>query len=87
MLGSTRIPGDRPRLSQRPGPTLYRAFTVVAVGVSLAVNSAWMIGGVPLALGAVWWVTVLGEERYLESKFGETYLAYKRRVPRWFLFI
>ena len=61
------------------------AFTVVAVGVSLAVNSVWMIGGVPLALGAVWWGTVLREERYMESKLGETYLAYKRRVPRWFL--
>ena len=66
---------------------IYVAFTVVAVGVSLAVNSAWMIGGVPLALGAVWWGTVLREERYLESKLGETYLAYTRRVPRWFLFI
>ena len=64
---------------------IYVAFTVVAVGVSLAVNSVWMIGGVPLALGTVWWGTVLREERYLESKLGETYLAYKRRVPRWFL--
>ena len=66
---------------------IYVAFTVVAVGVSLAVNSVWMIGGVPLALGAVWWGTVLHEERYLHSKLGETYLAYKRSVPRWFLFI
>lgn len=66
---------------------IYVAFTVVAVGVSLAVNSAWMIAGVPLALGVVWWGTVLREERYLESKLGETYLAYKRRVARWFLFI
>ena len=66
---------------------IYVAFTVVAVGVSLAVNSVWMIAGVPLALGVVWWGTVLREERYLESKLGETYLAYKRRVPRWFLFI
>lgn len=64
---------------------IYVAFTVVAVGVSLAVNSAWMIGGVPVALGAVWWGTVRHEERYLESRLGETYQAYKRRVPRWFL--
>lgn len=66
---------------------IYVAFTVVAVGVSLAVNSAWMIAGVPVALATVWWGTVRREERYLESKFGTTYLAYKRSVPRWFLFI
>ena len=66
---------------------IYVAFTVVALGVALAVNSVWMIAGVPLALGVVWWGTVLREERYLESKLGETYLAYKRRVPRWFLIL
>ena len=66
---------------------IYVAFTVVALGVALAVNSAWMLAGVPLALATVWWGTVLREERYLESKLGETYLAYKRRVPHWFLFI
>jgi protein-S-isoprenylcysteine O-methyltransferase Ste14 len=26
---------------------------------------------------------ILPEEEYLERKFGETYLAYKRRVRRW----
>ncbi len=64
---------------------IYVGFTLLAAGIGLSVNSAWMIAGVPLSLGVVWWGTVLREERYLQSKFGESYLAYKRRVPRWLL--
>jgi len=37
----------------------------------------------------LWWtyfnfVQVPAEERTIETRFGETYRAYKRRVPRWF---
>ena len=64
---------------------IYVAFTLLAAGIALSVNSVWMIAGVPLSLGMVWWGTVLREERYLQRKFGESYLAYKGRVPRWLL--
>jgi protein-S-isoprenylcysteine O-methyltransferase Ste14 len=37
---------------------------------------------VPLALD-VRYLVVARKERYLERKFGDRYLDYKRRVPRW----
>ncbi|NQV69299.1 MAG: isoprenylcysteine carboxylmethyltransferase family protein, partial [Pseudohongiella sp.] len=31
----------------------------------------------------VYWIAIAKEEAYLEQKFGEQYLAYKRKVRRW----
>jgi len=36
-----------------------------------------------LAAALLNWGVILPEERYLESKFGDTYLTYKRQVRRW----
>jgi len=36
-----------------------------------------------LALGALSFIVVPREERGLEKRFGETYLRYKKAVPRW----
>ena len=32
----------------------------------------------------LYWAVIVEEEKYLESKFGEEYVTYKRRVKRWF---
>jgi len=29
------------------------------------------------------WAVIVEEERYLESRFGEEYVTYKKRVRRW----
>lgn len=31
----------------------------------------------------LYWAVIVEEERYLEKKFGEQYLSYKKRVRRW----
>jgi len=31
----------------------------------------------------LYWAVIAEEEAYLESKFGEEYLSYKKRVRRW----
>ena len=69
------------RWSRNP---LYLAVGLVIVGIGFWVNSLWvlvmMIPLVPVMSGAV----IAREERYLEHKFGQVYVDYKRSVRRWF---
>ncbi|HJT44788.1 MAG TPA: isoprenylcysteine carboxylmethyltransferase family protein [Chthoniobacterales bacterium] len=62
---------------------LYVGLTVIYIGLSLALNTWWSL----LLLIPVWIVmhvfVVRREEAYLEGKFGDSYLAYKRRVRRY----
>jgi protein-S-isoprenylcysteine O-methyltransferase Ste14 len=60
---------------------------IAAIGVSLGV-ALWVNGLVPLLLlvPMAWGFhagIVLPEERYLQSKFGDEYRAYRAAVPRW----
>lgn len=50
------------------------------------------VSGFLLILILIWWLVlshqaVLLEESFLEKKYGETFLRYKTRVPRYFLFL
>ena len=58
-----------------------RSAVQAAVGVWTA--SLWIVLLVPASLVGVWWLAVRHEEAYLEAKFGDEYLAYKRSVRRW----
>ena len=60
---------------------------IAAIGVALGI-ALWVNGLAPLLLLVpMVWVfhsgIVLPEERYLESKFGDEYKAYRTVVPRW----
>jgi protein-S-isoprenylcysteine O-methyltransferase Ste14 len=68
------------RLSRNP---MYIGFALCTLGVAILVNSAWMLLAVPVGLILIDRTVVTREERYLERKFGEEYLTYKRRVRRW----
>jgi protein-S-isoprenylcysteine O-methyltransferase Ste14 len=62
---------------------LYVMNALVYLGLTLICNSAWLLGlFVPMLL-VIYWGIIRREERYLEAKFGEAYLAYKARVRRW----
>ena len=62
---------------------LYISLFLMYSGLAVLANSVAAIALlIPLAL-VIRYGVVAREERYLERKFGEDYLAYKRRVPRW----
>jgi protein-S-isoprenylcysteine O-methyltransferase Ste14 len=68
------------RFSRNP---IYLAFTLLHLGIALWVNSAWLLGTLPLTLIVMSYGVIAREERYLERKFGEEYLRYKGSVRRW----
>ncbi len=62
---------------------IYVGLTLVYTGIALLVNTLWPMLLLPVVLKVMRWGVIEREERYLERKFGEGYLAYKERVPRW----
>ena len=62
---------------------LYVGLLALYAGLALWGDWVWALVLLPVAFAALHWGAVLPEERYLEAKFGEEYLSYKRRVRRW----
>lgn len=61
----------------------YVAMAVIYFGASVLFNSIWFLPFLPFVLLIIYFGVILREEKYLESKFGEDYLSYKKRVRRW----
>jgi protein-S-isoprenylcysteine O-methyltransferase Ste14 len=62
---------------------MYLAMGVVHLGVGIAAGSLWVAATLVPALIMLHYGVIVREERYLEAKFGETYLDYKKAVRRW----
>lgn len=62
---------------------MYLGFTLLYLGISCWVNSAWPVFFVPLVLVIMQRAVIAREEVYLERLFGDDYRAYRRRVRRW----
>jgi protein-S-isoprenylcysteine O-methyltransferase Ste14 len=56
---------------------------LVCVGVAVILMNWWILALTPVCGWLLQRFAILPEEAYLERKFGDTYLAYKRRVRRW----
>jgi len=87
---ATPVQGTRPTtalvttgihgLSRNP---IYLGMFLIYAGIGIAVRSPWILVLVlPLAI-TIRYGVVAREEAYLERRFGDAYLAYKRRVRRW----
>ena len=68
------------RFSRNP---LYLSLTVLYLGITLFFDALWPLVTLLPMLAVVHWGIILREERYLETKFGDEYRAYKARVRRW----
>ncbi len=64
---------------------LYISLTLLYLGIASLINSIWILILVFPLLAVIQKGVIEREERYLEKKFGEEYLRYKRRVKRWIL--
>jgi protein-S-isoprenylcysteine O-methyltransferase Ste14 len=62
---------------------IYLGMILIYLGICLLANSIWFLPFLPFVLLAIHYGVILREEKYLESKFGEDYLDYKKRVRRW----
>ncbi len=70
------------RWSRNP---MYFFFTVGMIGACIASASLWMLL-LMIPFVVFTHLIVLGEERYCEQTYGESYLAYKKKTPRYLLF-
>lgn len=63
---------------------IYLAFILIYVGFCVAIRSWLVILRIPLIL--YFYISAIREEKLLEKNFGEKYIRYKTKVPR-FLFV
>lgn len=90
IKGGTSIRPDMPseailttgpfRFTRNP---LYLSLASLQIGIGIAASMAWVIVLAIPALTVIRYGVIAREERYLEGKFGETYLSYKNSVRRW----
>ena len=62
---------------------IYLGWFVVLVGMGLTNTSFLALIVSLLMIFLLYWLVIVEEESYLESKFGEEYLQYKKNVRRW----
>jgi protein-S-isoprenylcysteine O-methyltransferase Ste14 len=68
------------RLTRNP---MYVGMALLQTAIALGWANGWILALVPVVLVTIRLIAIRHEEAYLERKFGETYLAYKRSVRRW----
>jgi protein-S-isoprenylcysteine O-methyltransferase Ste14 len=68
------------RITRNP---MYLQMVLVCLGFAVALVNLWILILTPLCAWLLQTLAILPEEKYLEDKFGEAYLAYKRSVRRW----
>ena len=68
------------RFSRNP---IYVALSLLHLGIAFWVDSVWLLATLSATFVFMNVGVVAREERYLETKFGEEYLRYKRSVRRW----
>lgn len=68
------------RLTRNP---MYVQMLLICLGFAILMANPWIALLVPVAGWTLQRLVIVHEEAYLERKFGDVYLDYKRRVRRW----
>ncbi len=68
------------RFSRNP---IYFGNALFITGIGIAVGSFWVLASVIVSLFLAYYLAILPEEKYMEEKFGDEYLEYKKAVRRW----
>ena len=86
----TPVPARKPTtMIVRTGPyrfsrnPIYLAFSLLQLGISIWINSVWLLATLAGAVALIHYVVIRREEQYLERRFGAQYLEYKASVRRW----
>lgn len=78
---TTRIIRRGPfRFTRNP---MYLQMVIGCVGFAVLLANPWILLLTPAGGWALQRLAILPEEAYLERKFGQVYLDYKRQVRRW----
>ena len=62
---------------------MYLQMVLACLGVAVMLMNGWIVIFTAIAAWLLQRLAIVPEEAYLERKFGDVYLAYKRRVRRW----
>lgn len=62
---------------------IYLAFVVLQIGIGIWSEWTWIALMAIPATTVIFFGVIIREERYLEAKFSDKYLAYRSRVRRW----
>ena len=63
---------------------IYMGEVLIFLWLAQATGNIWMAIMTPVFATLLFALAILPEERHLEARFGEEYLAYKDRTRRWF---
>lgn len=62
---------------------MYLMMLLVCFGFAVILDEIWVLVLTPVCAIVIYLTAIRHEEAYLERKFGESYLEYKKRVRRW----
>ncbi len=63
---------------------MYVGLILIYAGFAALLGSVWALVLLPVFVAYVRYFAIAREEAYLKRRFGETYIAYMRNIPRWF---
>ena len=88
-LGTNPRPGAQAKILVTKGVfrytrnPMYTGLITMLIGVSIVLGTLSPPFAIPIVFVILHTQFVLREERWMEEWFGESYIQYKRRTPRW----